>query len=298
MLVKIHDIEITLPGHVAEITLRTRIGYDVQYGNEIDEAIKDILNDKDMPKEDAELALSEIYIARAQQTLAYFGNLELAIVEAIPIGDVLKLYETHLKALIELPNETTGTNSFLINEKLYWLPDPVLLPSSTFTFNEFITAKEITRNMSGACSEKLTAIAYLGVIFLRPMDDKFTESDLDEAETKLDTIMDLALPEAMQIAIFYDAWSSYIGKSFSVFEKSKAKGIDMSTHFEKWGWISFLNFVAKNGLIFYKANNKSNLENIKDANLYEVLVWASCEKDQEDIIGKYYESMEKKNKKS
>lgn len=283
---------------MSDITLRTRIEYDVQYGDKINEAIKELTANDNKEEVESTTALSEIYIDRAQKTLSFFGGIELEQVQKMEIGDVIKLYELHLKSLIELPNELSETNSFLVNEKLYWLPDPVLLPSSKFTFNEFITAKEITRNMNSSSSEKLTAIAYLGVIFFRLFDDKFTESDLDESAQNLEAIFDLPLTDAMQIAIFYDTWSSFIASSFSVFEKSKTKGIDMSSHFDKWGWISFLNFVAKNGTIFYKSNNKSNLENIKDANLYEVLVWASCEKDHEDIVGKHYESLERKNKKS
>lgn len=298
MNVKIQNITIDIPSHVSDITLRKRIEYDVQYGDEINDAIKELTANDKKDEDESKAALSEIYIDRAQKTLSFFGEIDLEQVQKMEIGDVIKLYELHLKSLIELPNDPTETNSFLVNEKLYWLPEPSLFPGTLTTFNEFITAKEITRNMNSSSSEKLTAIAYLGVIFFRLFDDKFTESDLDDSKQNLEAIFDLPLTDAMQIAIFYDAWSSFIGKSFSVFEKSKTKGIDMSAHFDKWGWISFLNFVAKNGTIFYKSNNKSNLENIKDANLYEVLVWASCEKDHEDIVGKYYESLDRKNKKS
>ena len=72
----------------------------------------------------------------------------------------------------------------------------------------------------------------------------------------------------------------------------------MERHFDKWGWISFLNYVATEGTIFYKSNNKSNLDNIKEAKAYDVLMWASCEKDKEDIIAAHQEEMARKQKRA
>lgn len=68
----------------------------------------------------------------------------------------------------------------------------------------------------------------------------------------------------------------------------------MKSHFAKWGWISFLSYVAKEGGIFdISGNGKSRLQNIKEAKLYDVLIWASEVKDKEEIINAYYE---RKNK--
>jgi hypothetical protein len=58
--------------------------------------------------------------------------------------------------------------------------------------------------------------------------------------------------------------------------------------------MSFLTFVAEKGIIFYKNNSKSNLENIKTSKLYDVLIWASEQKDYEETINDYYESLNQK----
>jgi ribosomal protein L24E len=55
--------------------------------------------------------------------------------------------------------------------------------------------------------------------------------------------------------------------------------------------MSFLTFVAEKGTIFYINNNKSNLENIKASKLYDVLIWASEQKDYEETINSYYDSL-------
>ncbi|TWP28441.1 hypothetical protein ETU09_05820 [Apibacter muscae] len=65
----------------------------------------------------------------------------------------------------------------------------------------------------------------------------------------------------------------------------------MKEHFENWGWFSFLKYVAEKGLIFYKNNGKSNLENIKTTKLYDVLIWASEQTDYDGIISDYYNKL-------
>ena len=54
--------------------------------------------------------------------------------------------------------------------------------------------------------------------------------------------------------------------------------------------MSFLTFVAEKGIIFYRNNGKTNLDNIKEAKCYDVLLWASEQKDYEESINAYYES--------
>ncbi|WP_313214106.1 hypothetical protein [Soonwooa sp.] len=57
--------------------------------------------------------------------------------------------------------------------------------------------------------------------------------------------------------------------------------------------MSFMTFVAEKGTIFYKMNGKSNLENIKETKAYDILLWASEQKDHEEFIAEYYDSMNK-----
>lgn len=81
-------------------------------------------------------------------------------------------------------------------------------------------------------------------------------------------------------------------KTFSVFRKSKGgKGPNLTKHFEKWGWVSFMVYVAENATIFYKQNGKSNIDNIKETKAYDVMIWSSEKKDMEENLNQYYESM-------
>ena len=52
-------------------------------------------------------------------------------------------------------------------------------------------------------------------------------------------------------------------------------------------------FVAEKGTIFYKNNGFSNLDNIKETKLYDIFLWASEQKDHEEFISEYYDSLNK-----
>lgn len=53
----------------------------------------------------------------------------------------------------------------------------------------------------------------------------------------------------------------------------------------------FLNYVAKEGVIFYKNNGKSNLENVKETKAFDVLIWASMQSDESQIMQDYYDNL-------
>lgn len=299
MIIVIDNHEINVPDSITDLTLRDRIEYDVHFGDDLNKLFDEIVGDKEMDEPTRELKLAELYIDRVHKTVAFFGECEIDDVQKIRFDGLSKLYETHLKQFIEIPKTRDDGNSFLINDILYWLPDTSLLPSTEITFIEFITSREVTRNMSSTSSEKLTAIAYIGAIFFRPDGDKFDETKMDPNSGLVEMIMDLPFITAIQIGLWFDEWIESIAKSFSVFDPSKSKsGINMTSHFEKWGWISFMNYVAKYGTIFYKSNDKTNLDNIKSANLYDVLMWASCERDHDEIVSLYHDEQERKARRS
>ena len=75
-----------------------------------------------------------------------------------------------------------------------------------------------------------------------------------------------------------------MAKQFSLFTKGKSGGIDLSSHFEKWGWISFLTYVTEKSIFDISGNGKSKLQNTKETKLYDVLVWADKRSDYEEAI--------------
>lgn len=85
-----------------------------------------------------------------------------------------------------------------------------------------------------------------------------------------------------------------MAKQFSIFTKGKSGGIDLSSHFKKWGWISFLTYVTEKSIFDISGNGKSKLQNTKETKLYDVLVWADERSDYESAIAAYQEQLYKK----
>lgn len=283
---------------LSSLTLRDRLTFDLEHGDDLHERTKAI-EEKKLKEEDKRIQLLEVYIDMIQRTCSFFGGVPLEEVMTINALDLQDLYEKHLKDYVTVKSVTERTQSIMIGDRLFWLPEDELTATANVKFVEFITAKELGRSFKDSPSDKLTTISYLCTIFLRPEGEEFSAKFIDPFSDRYELMLDIPLQFALQVAEWYDSWSIYIQKNFSVFEKSKGKkkGADMSPLIEKWGWLSFMNYVVQHGTIFYKSNGQSNLDNVKQANLYEVLIWASCEKDHADIMSIYYDNMDRSIKK-
>lgn len=162
------------------------------------------------------------------------------------------------------------------------IPSPNVTPQSKFTFNEFLVSKEATRQME---DNYWKALMYLCSIFLREPGEPFRDELTEDTELTLDV--------ALQVGLFFEQFNDYIAKHFAVFKKTTSKGIDLTQHFNRYGWLSFLSYVAENGVVFYRSNGMTNLDNVKEANLYQVLAWSSERKEKEEAIADYYDSINK-----
>lgn len=296
MKVQILDIVYDVPASRSELSLQKRYDYDIAYGDDLNQRIKETIENEDITEDERNDLLADLYIERVRKTFSFFTGTDLHITEAMQIGPLIQFYELHLKELLNTDYDDEGTSTILSGDELYWLPEPTLTPQSTITLNELVTAKEVSRNLSSTNSQKLHAMALIATIFLRKTGEQFSESLLSQDE-RMQMMWGIPMDTALKVARFFEQWSEFVRTNFSCFEKSKVKGgVNLERHFEKWGWISFLNYVATEGTIFYKSNNKSNLDNIKEAKAYDVLMWASCEKDKEDIVAAHQEEMARKNR--
>lgn len=66
----------------------------------------------------------------------------------------------------------------------------------------------------------------------------------------------------------------------------------MTHHFAKYGWVSFLSYVAESNV--FNVTGLDSIDSAKQANLYKVLVWASERKEREETIHQHYENLRNK----
>jgi len=298
MKVQVLDIVYDVPASRSELTLQKRYEYDIAHGDDLNQRITETIENEDITEQERNDLLADLYIERVRKTFSFFTGTDLQEVDAMEIGPLVQFYELHLKDLLNTDYDDEDTTAIINGDELYWLPEPTLTPQSTITLNELVTAKEVSRNLSTTSSQKLHAIALLATIFLRKTGEQFSESLLSQDE-RMQMMWEIPMDVSLKVANFFEQWSEFVRTNFSCFEKPKVKGgVNMEKHFDKWGWVSFLNYVATEGTIFYKSNNKSNLDNIKEAKAYDVLMWASCEKDKEDIIAAHNDEMARKQKRN
>jgi len=65
-----------------------------------------------------------------------------------------------------------------------------------------------------------------------------------------------------------------------LFSSSGTKnGKHIKEHFERWGWINFLKSIAKTKVFDLPLSQKNSIECTRQASLFDVLMYASEEKD-------------------
>lgn len=62
-------------------------------------------------------------------------------------------------------------------------------------------------------------------------------------------------------------------------------------HFKRYGWISFLSYVAESKV--FDVTGFNSIDSAKNSKLYDVLIWASEKKEKEEAINDYYEKLNK-----
>lgn len=65
----------------------------------------------------------------------------------------------------------------------------------------------------------------------------------------------------------------------------------MTAHFAKWGWVSFLSYVAESKV--FDVAGFDSIESAKRAKCFNVFVWASEKKDKDETLAHYYEQLNK-----
>jgi hypothetical protein len=279
------------PATLAEITLQQRIDLHVKYGIAYENSIKELLEIEDENKRIIDEA--ELKILFACQCFSFFTGIpHNEIIEGSLLPQVMEIYNTTLSKIVEGEGMIQGNNPYQFNGETWNIPSPQLQPNSKIIFNEFITSKEIVRQLEQAGKGKWLSLLYLSCIYFRKIDEPFSEGLLAEDGERMKLMQNLPLDKAIAVGYFFEQFNEYLSKSF---KKSSGKGIDLSAHFERYGWVSFLSYVAEKGVLFYISNGKSNLDNIKETNLYEVLLWSSEQKEKEEAISHYYEEQQKRN---
>lgn len=287
---KYNGTDYTYPASLAEITLKQRIEFDLIYGNSLQESIVELqkMEDDDLYK----LAETKLTLQTACQALSFFTGIPLQeVLNKISVDTVTSIFDESLSYLLFYAEKDYKENREIeFNKDIWYLPDAILLPSSKITFNEFLTSKEIVRQIEQSKQSKYISLLYLCCVFLRRKDEKFDESFIEDDSERMQLMRSLPIHYALSVGHFFDTFNNYLSKHFAVFKKGK--GVDMGAHFQRYGWVSFLSYVAESKV--FDVSGSDSIDSAKNAQLYKVLVWSSEKREKEEAIASHYESLNKK----
>jgi len=287
----LEDIESKYPSCLSDITL----GQWIRFTNsckEYDEALAEIHQLPDGAKKSIKLTNDQV--ARAYAALAFFTGITLKAVQRhICIDDALHYYNERLINLFEdvapvkFPVDILGAS--------WCIPKDNLTPSSTITFGEFIDSKVIAQAAAHDKQSKWELLQYICAIFLRQPGEAYDEAFVDEDSDRFILMAQLPMSVAMSVMAFFEELNKNIEESFSVFHESDQKeGKAMKEHFKQWGWVNFLKSIAKTKVFDIPNSGMNSIDCARKAKCYEVLIYASEERDYNLAMSVDMEAMYKK----
>lgn len=203
MELKINDTTCNVPTDLSQITLAQFLQYWEQYGRDLDNRLKEIVEDTYTDEFDQTLDLLDLETEEAIAWYSFFTGFDFSIIKQQNSDELIAVYRT-IKDLLR----ASESEAYVLNKEIEWNGDTWIIrdwkitPNSGFTFNELLTSKEAARQIHQLGKGKWEALPYLCAIFFRkkaePFQDKFIEADSE----RLTMMKELPMSIAMQVAFF------------------------------------------------------------------------------------------------
>lgn len=278
------------PSSAHDVSVGDLIRYHEMYGRANNDRLQEIELIEDETERDVET--SKLILQSYAQSFSFHTGIPLDEVgKCIDVGDMCDIYVQNLEQSLK-DKPTNYSREIDWDGDIYCLGDYQLLPQHDRILDEFLTSKEAIRQLSVNKASSWEKLKYLSCIYLRKKGEPFTENLLQPDGDRMQIMDKLPASIAQQVGIFFDQHNTYLKDNFSVFGRSKSKGIDMQSLFDRWGWVSFLSVIAKDGV--FNISGLNAIDSAKQSKLYDVLIYASEKKDREELIAEYYESIKPK----
>ncbi len=291
MVESIASIDFTYPSCLSELTLGTWIDF-TNTCKDVDANFAAIMAKPDTNRKVIELSANRI--ERAYTTLAFFAQKDLSEVkDEYYVEDAVLLYEERIAKIFEVIPKVEWPYQW--NNAAWLLPFPFLTASSTMSFGEFIDSKVLSQNAEALEQSKWELLQYICAIFLRHIDEPYNEAFVDESNGRYQSMRVLPMHIAVAAMNFFEELNKFITENFPLFHESDHKeGAAMKEHFKQWGWVNFLKSIAKTKVFDIPNGGMNSIECARSAKCYEVLIFASEEKDYNLAAQADMEAMYKK----
>lgn len=201
MRIQINDTQVTIPSSLREITLRQRIDFQSQYGNELDLMSKSISEIED--EQERELEVVQFQFEKMFRTVAFFTKTDVAALKSSSfIEQIAQIYFANLAVIFEEEAELTPVNKFNWQDADWYLAAPELKHGDQMAFGEMIDSKQMIQDMIGLGKNRWECLIPLAAIFLRKEDEPYAEAFLYEDSERLKLMEQLPLDIALQVGFF------------------------------------------------------------------------------------------------
>lgn len=216
------ESEYDVPTSLSQIKLRQKIEFDNIYSEKIEALKNEVFGDEN--KEVSDLDSMLLTFSVAAMNFSFFSGIPLEEVEQnIAVDDVLNIYYSCFYQLFQQEEELELQPEYLWNDEFWKLESPELTFESKITFNEFITSKQIVKQMSELASGHWESLPYLACVYLKREDESFEEKWLAPGSERMEMMLDLPMDIAVAVAFFLQSSMSMYLKTLASSQEEEAE---------------------------------------------------------------------------
>ena len=216
------ESEYDVPSSLSQIKLRQKIEFDNLYSEKIEALKNEVFGDEN--KEVSDLDSMLLTFSVAAMNFSFFSGIPLEEVEQnIAVDDVLNIYYSCFYQLFQQEEELELQPEYLWNDEFWKLESPELTFESKITFNEFITSKQIVKQMSELASGHWESLPYLACVYLKREDESFEEKWLAPGSERMEMMLDLPMDIAVAVAFFLQSSMSMYLKTLASSQEEEAE---------------------------------------------------------------------------
>lgn len=213
MRILINQNEVNIPSSLAEITLKQRIDFQKQHGDELLEIKKSIMEMDD--EDQRELEALHVSFEEMFRTFSFFSGVPVEVIkESEFIDKIANIYHSCLACLNEDNSEMELQQEFIWNDEVWVIDKPELKNGDRMTFGEFIDSKQIISDMIKLGKNQWECMLNLCAIFLRRKDEPYHESFCYEGSDRLALMETLPMSIAIQVGFFLSGSLNLLTKAF------------------------------------------------------------------------------------
>lgn len=196
----------SIPDTLSQITLKQRQEFELQYGKEMNETFKDVLN-PDPEAEIEEFRVLEYRIDLACKSISFFSGIPLDQVRNTRLDQIISMYEACLAPIFFKEDDIELQDKYYFEDSLWVIQAPELNYDSGITFNEVILGKQVVNEIKNFSSGYWDALQRLAVIYFRKVEadgsvEKFDEKWMSEGSERLELMGKLPMDSALHVAFF------------------------------------------------------------------------------------------------